>query len=67
MQYYTHIMLGDNLTITALYSYICRLVVCVAVVEDLAEIFNALLGAVISILLQFLFDNAHVHGTLDNS
>ena len=47
-------------------TYICRLVIYVAVVEDLLEVSYALLGTVVHILLQFFLDTPHVHRLLDN-
>ena len=46
--------------------YISWLVVSVAVVEHLAKVSDAFLGAVVSILFQLPLDGAHVHGTLDH-
>ncbi len=48
------------------WTYICRLVVGVAVVEHLSEVLDALLGTVVGLRLQLLLDDAHVHGTLDH-
>lgn len=47
-------------------SYISGFVVGVAVVEDLAEIHDALLGTVVAILLKLFLDIPHVHWTLND-
>lgn len=55
-----------SLAIYSWWTYICGLVIRVAVVEDLAEISDALRSTVVGILLQFFLDDSHIHRAFDN-